>query len=118
MSNSRVPNPYPLVNQVSDERWVPPLPDAQKPVDPNSPKCHGCGRYHSIQQVEVFCLRHALAQVRDQLRVARSVETVKAGLLLLRLRREVAELDATQAKDRSLTRGPRIVRNPDSFSQG
>lgn len=64
MSNSRVPSAYPIATQVNDERWVPPLPDAQKPVDPDTPKCHGCGRYHGSAGVELSCLRKAIAELR------------------------------------------------------
>jgi hypothetical protein len=88
MSNSRVlMNPYPVANQVSDERWIPPLPDAQKPVDPNSPKCLGCGRYHGSVGVEMNCLRRALVEVRQDAKISDDLR--KAGETMFRIRREV-----------------------------
>ena len=69
MSNSRVSvSTYPVVNQVNDERWVPPLPDAQKPTDPNTPHCAGCGKYHGSVNVECLCMRAALTAARVRLK--------------------------------------------------
>ena len=75
MSNSRVSvSTYPVVNQVNDERWVPPLPDAQKPTDPNTPHCAGCGGYHGSVNAERLCMRAALAAARDRLRTLDLIE--------------------------------------------
>lgn len=64
MSNSRVSSAYPIATQVNDERWVPPLPDKQKPIDPDTPKCYGCGSYHGSTNVELACMRRTIAELR------------------------------------------------------
>jgi hypothetical protein len=111
MSNSRVlVNPYPVTNQVSDERWVPPLPDDQKPVDPNSPKCLGCGRYHGSIGIEMNCLRAALLQARQDAKIPDDLR--KAGEAMLRIRREVA---ANLLKWKAYDPNKRF---PGSFAQG
>lgn len=35
-----------------------------KPVDPNSPKCVGCGRYHGSVNVELKCMRDEIVRLR------------------------------------------------------
>jgi hypothetical protein len=92
MSNSRVVSHYPDIKQITDERWVPPLPDASKPVDPSSPKCLGCSRYHGSPGVELNCLRSHLLQAREA--AVLSDEVRNAGLALLALRKSVAETQA------------------------
>jgi hypothetical protein len=47
-----------------NSRWVAPLPDHEKPVDPYAPKCVGCGRYHGSVNLELRCLRDTIRRLR------------------------------------------------------
>ena len=91
MSNSRVLSHYPDVKQVNDERWIPPLPDAQKPTV-KVPACLGCNRLPSGHPGHENCLKAEILRLREELKL--TAEVREAGLYLLKLRREVA---ATQA---------------------
>lgn len=107
MSNSRVSvSAYPVVNQVNDERWVPPLPDAQKPTDPNTPHCAGCGRYHGSVNAERLCMRAALIAARIRLRKLDYIE---------RMGREANALPRTSG---GLVEELMQGRKPGTFAQG
>lgn len=65
MNNSRVQvlNPYPVVNQVNEERFVSPLPEPHKPVL-LVPPCLGCGKLPHPD--ELNCLRRAVRSLLAQ----------------------------------------------------
>ena len=107
MSNSRVSvSTYPVVNQVNDERWVPPLPDAQKPTDPNTPHCAGCGKYHGSVNAERLCMRAALAAARDRLR---TLDLIEGSI------RDIKELPSSEGGS---VQERRKGRSKGSFAQG
>jgi hypothetical protein len=117
MSNSRVESAYPDVKQVNDERWVPPLPDAQKPTV-RVPACLGCNRLPSGHPGHEVCLRTEILRLRALL--ALSDEVREAGELILKIRREVkqvmAALPASKGGQVEYLRTGK--RDPSSFSQG
>jgi hypothetical protein len=47
------------------------LPDKDKPVDPHSPKCAGCGRYHGQVGIEVHCLKRLVAELKATIALLR-----------------------------------------------
>lgn len=57
-----------------------PPPDDKKKVDPNAPRCVGCGRYHGGVNVKLNCLSSAIRQ-RDQ-----QIATLKTEIASLNLR--------------------------------
>ncbi len=119
MSNSRVSTPpYPDVKQVNDERWVPPLPDASKPTV-RVPLCLGCNGVHGSVNVEMNCLRKALAQSREQVKTLLSDPVREAGTTLLKLRGEVAAVNSLPcSKDGQVEVLRSGKRRPSSFAQG
>lgn len=113
MSNSRV---YPDVKQVNDERWVPPLPDAQKPTV-RVPACLGCNRLPSGHPGHEVCLMAEILRLRVLLVL--SDEVRKAGELLLKIRREVKQVLALPASKGGQVEYLRTgKRDSSSFSQG
>ena len=112
-NNSRV---YPDIKQVNDERWVPPLPDAQKPVI-RVPACLGCARLPSGHPGHEVCLRTEILRLRALL--ALSDEVREAGELILKIRREVKQVMALPASKGGQVEYLRTgKRDPSSFSQG
>ena len=53
----------------SDTHMRPAESRTNKPVDPNAPKCEACGGYHGGVNSEIACLRSAVRQLRDGLRL-------------------------------------------------
>jgi ribosomal protein S14 len=66
-------------------KWVAPLPDDQKPVDPSTSKCVFCGRYHGAVNVTINCLQRGIQTLREALSERdakiRSL-TLREGILL------------------------------------
>ncbi len=117
MSNSRVSTPYPDIKQVNDERWVAPLPDDQKPVDPNTPLCLGCGRYHGSVNAELRCLRAHLQRAREAAILPTQIR--EAGEAMLRVRTEIDEVRSMPcSKDGSVQQLRTGKRPASSFAQG
>jgi hypothetical protein len=48
-----------------EQSWEAPPPDDKKPVDPGSPRCLACGRYHGGVNAALNCLRRGILE-RDK----------------------------------------------------
>jgi hypothetical protein len=118
MSNSRVESAYPDVKQVNDERWVPPLPDSQKPIVRVRP-CLGCLRLPEGHPGTEVCMRAEILRLRNEVRTLLSDDVRKAGTALLQLRREVEESKKTPCSAGGSVEQMRTGKRPaSSFAQG
>src|SRR5271166_3045325 len=106
---------------VIDERWISPLSDAQKPVDLDSPKCLGCGKYHGGINKERNCMRAALNRLRKELSEANAklAQVTKEVEPFRQIQREVALSNMMpRSKDGSVEFRATGKRTPESFAQG
>jgi len=54
-----------------NSQWVPPPPDKEKPVDPNTRLCIYCWRYHGGVNAKIQCLENGVRTLRAQIEAKR-----------------------------------------------
>jgi len=82
--------------RAEQKQWEAPLPDKDKPVDPNTPKCIVCGRALMASHQENKCLRQEVTRLRGEIETLAKTKDEEIATLrnLVRLERAGRELPA------------------------
>jgi len=78
--------PIGLTRAEQNQEWgAAPPPDHEKRVDPNTPKCRGCGRYHGSVNQQLACLRFTIGKRDQEISLLRAeIESLQRRLRLER----------------------------------